>query len=48
MNEDETGGVPIVEIPDDTYVYTEDDNLDTTSATVENGIGVQTGDLGVL
>lgn len=40
--------VPVVQIPEDTYVYTDEDELDTTSAPVENGTGVQTGDLGVL
>lgn len=35
-------------IPDDAYVYTDSDELDTTSAPLINGLGVQTGELGVL
>lgn len=45
---DDTEDIPVVELPTDTYVYTEDDNLSTLDATVENGTGIQTGDLGVL
>jgi hypothetical protein len=38
----------VIRVPKDTYIYTDDDNLDTTSAPVENGTGDQTGGLGAL
>lgn len=38
----------IVPLPDDAYVYTDDDELDTRDAPVANGTGDQTGGLGAL
>ncbi|MDT0211252.1 hypothetical protein [Curtobacterium sp. BRD11] len=37
-----------VTLPEDAYVYTDADDLDTTSAPVENGTGDQTGGEGPL
>ena len=39
---------PVVTFPDDAYVYTAADELDTTSAPVENGTGDQTDGMGAL
>lgn len=37
-----------VTLPEDAYVYTANDNLDTTSATVANGTGDHAGGEGPL
>ncbi|QXJ40743.1 hypothetical protein [Curtobacterium phage Parvaparticeps] len=48
MPDPETPEPEVIEFPEDVYVYTDSDELDTTSATVANGTGDQTGGLGPL
>ncbi len=44
----DTDDTPVVEIPKDIYVYTDDDNLTTVDAPLENGDGDQTDGMGAL